>query len=262
MAELKAFLAEKGLLIATHNAGKLKEIQQLLAPLDISCCSAADKQLGEPEENGSTFADNAMIKSVAALKATDMPSMSDDSGLVVPALGGDPGIYSARWAGPNKDFDYAMKSVCIALEAKKQPLDAEAYFVCVFSLALPKHITHPVYGGGKGGALPLAETESANKLASVPPPPNASEHEASRKRGGDYSISHATYEDTTCINIEGRVHGRLTFPPRGGQGFGYDPIFVANGMAPLTFAEIDPAEKQQISHRANAFKGFLEVLNS
>ena len=270
MASLTNTLANTGLLIATHNQGKLREIQQLLTPFAIDCLSAADKQLPEPVEDGQTFAENAMIKSVAAVKEAGMPTLADDSGLVVPALGGDPGIYSARWAGPRKDFNYAMKSVRIALEAKRQPLDSEAYFVCVLSLALPSQISCPTsdipkipppacggvreQGSRTGGALPRAGSIDGSSRVAVPPltsPPQAG--------GIEYEVSTTESDGIQCINIEGRVYGSLTFPPRGDGGFGYDPIFVAKGME-QTFGEISSDKKQAISHRANAFRGLMEVI--
>ena len=248
MTSIASILAEHGLLIATHNEGKLREIQALLAPHRIECCSASDKDLDEPEEDGETFIENAMIKSLAAAQITNMPCLADDSGLVVPALGGDPGIYSARWAGPDKNFDYAMKSVRIALEAKKQPLDSEAYFVCVLSLALPEALLN-----GTG-------SESAGESAlSVLSTASCKGQEAFTEAKQRFSITTTKLDGVQCINVEGRVYGKLTFPPRGQMGFGYDPIFIPGGME-QTFAEIDSDMKQSISHRANAFKGLIEVI--
>ena len=99
------------LVIATHNPGKLAEMRELLAPHGVEAVSAGDLDLGEPEETGGTFHANARIKAVAAAKAAQLPAFADDSGIVVDALGGAPGIYSARWAGPNKDFGAAMAQI-------------------------------------------------------------------------------------------------------------------------------------------------------
>jgi XTP/dITP diphosphohydrolase len=99
------------LVIATHNAGKLAEMRELLSPYGIEAVSAGELGLGEPDETATTFRDNARIKAIAAAKASGLPSFSDDSGVVVEALGGEPGIYSARWAGPDKDFRAAMQLI-------------------------------------------------------------------------------------------------------------------------------------------------------
>lgn len=188
---------EGPLVIASHNAGKVREISELLHPLGFSVLSASEAGVDEPEETGLTFADNAILKSENALRLSGKASLSDDSGLVVPAIGGAPGIYSARWA-VNKDFVPAFERIRTELGSKP----ADAYFVCVLALSVP----------GK----------------------------------------------TTQV-FEGRIHGRLTFPPRGSLGFGYDPIFIPEGYE-QTFGEIDPAHKNGISHRSKAFALFLNYL--
>lgn len=190
------------LVIATHNAGKLKEIQALLAPYGIECLSAGALGLPEPAETGTTFIENALIKAQAAAAASQIPSLADDSGLCVDALGGAPGVYTADWAeadvfegGPGRDWYMAMGKV----EGKLAQLGPDAprtcHFACVLAIAWPDG-THAVY--------------------------------------------------------EGRAPGSLTWPPRGTLGFGYDPVFVPVGDS-RTFAELDPAEKHAISHRADAF---------
>lgn len=194
----------KKLVIASHNAGKVREIGELLARLAIEVVSAAELDLPEPEETGETFHANAALKSLVAAKASGLPALADDSGLVVPALGGDPGIYSARWAGPDKDFTMAMKRIeSELLEAEGRAQGAVAHFICVLSLAYP---------------------------------------------------------DGTEHSFEGRIDGYLTFPPRGGLGFGYDPIFIPRGYD-ITFAEMAAHKKHEMSHRADAFRklvGWLE----
>lgn len=180
------------LVIASHNAGKVREIADLLDGRAISVVSAADLALPEPDETGETFTDNAKLKAQAAAEASGLPALADNSGLCVVALDGAPGIYSARWAGPTRDFGHAMERIKVALDDNP---DREAYFVCVLALAWP---------------------------------------------------------DGHCETFEGRVYGALTFPPRGDKGFGYDPIFEPVGEA-RTFAEMDPVEKHQMSHRAQAF---------
>jgi XTP/dITP diphosphohydrolase len=184
--------------IASHNEGKVKEIAELIAPLGIRAISATEANIIEPEETGATFAENAALKAEHASTAKGMPALADDSGLVVPAIGGAPGIYSARWAGPNKDFSVAFARIQKELGDKT----TDAHFICVLALSIP----------GTGTEL-----------------------------------------------FEGRIDGKLTFPPRGEKGFGYDPIFIPDGYD-ITFAEINPAEKNRISHRARAFQKFLVFL--
>lgn len=185
------------LVIATHNAGKAREISALLEPYVAQFHTAGELGLPEPEETGATFIANAELKALAAAKGSGRVSLADDSGLAVTALGGDPGIYSARWAGPEKDFDLAMRKVEEALAAHE---DRSAAFICVLSLAWP---------------------------------------------------------DGHVESFEGRIDGGLVFPPRGTLGFGYDPIFVPNGYD-VTFAEMPPNKKHDISHRADAFAKLVQ----
>jgi len=180
------------LVIASHNAGKVREIGALLEPFSVDVVSADALGLDEPEETGETFIDNALLKAHAAAKASGLPALADDSGLSVWALSGAPGIYSARWAGPNKDFNVAMNKV---EELMRGVEDRTAAFICALALAWP---------------------------------------------------------DGHADVFEGSVSGEITWPPRGDKGFGYDPIFVAEGET-QTFAEIAPARKHAMSHRADAF---------
>ncbi len=129
----RRFLGDR-LVIATHNPGKLREIADLLAPFGIAVLSAGDLGLPEPEETETSFLGNARLKALAAAQASGFPALADDSGLVVPALGGDPGIYSARWAGPNKDFGTAMARVLDGLAAQR---DRRGSFVCALALGYP-----------------------------------------------------------------------------------------------------------------------------
>lgn len=185
----------KQIVLATHNPGKVVEIAELVEPLGISVRSAGELGLAEPEETGETFAENAAFKARAAAVGAGLPALADDSGLCVDALGGDPGIYSARWAGPDKDFRIAMERVHDALAGKA----SAAHFACALALAWP---------------------------------------------------------DGHVEAVEGRVDGRLTWPPRGEKGFGYDPVFVAEGYD-ITFGEMEPERKHAISHRADAFRKLL-----
>ncbi len=190
------------LVIASHNAGKVREIRALLEPYGIEPVSAGELGLPEPEETGTTFAENARLKAHAAAQGSGLPALADDSGLCVAALGGRPGVYTADWAErqafegePGRDWYLAMGKVEGLLAEKGPDVDRSAYFVCTLALAWP---------------------------------------------------------DGHDEVFEGRVHGSLTWPPRGTMGFGYDPVFVLTGNA-MTFAEIDPTEKHAISHRADAF---------
>ncbi len=189
------------LVIASHNPGKVREIDELLRPCGVNVLSAAGLGLAEPVEDGDTFEANALIKARAVASESGRPALADDSGLVVAALDGAPGIYSARWAGPEKDFAAAMQKIEDALGQKGVGVDdldtRRAYFVCVMALAWPG--------------------------------------EASRS-----------------VTFEGRVHGHIAWPPRGDNGFGYDPIFIPEGRK-ITFGEMEAAEKHKISHRTNAF---------
>ncbi|MDR3508945.1 MAG: RdgB/HAM1 family non-canonical purine NTP pyrophosphatase [Caulobacteraceae bacterium] len=182
------------LVAATHNPGKARELAALLEGR-FEVVTAGALGLGEPEETESTFVGNALLKARAAAEASGLIALADDSGLSVRALGGAPGIYSARWAGPDKDFALAMSKVEKRLEEVEED-DRHAWFTCALAVAWP---------------------------------------------GGP------------AVVVEGIVKGELTFPPRGGLGFGYDPIFIPEGHE-ITFGEMDPAAKDAISHRARAFE--------
>src|SRR4051812_31916540 len=127
------------LVIATHNPGKLAEMRELLAPHGVEAVSAGELNLGEPEETGQTFRANAAIKAIEAAKAAQLPAFADDSGLVVDALDGAPGIYSARWAGEGKDFRHAMEKVEAGLRERDAftPEQRKAHFVSVLAVAWP-----------------------------------------------------------------------------------------------------------------------------
>ena len=142
------------LLVASHNGGKIAEFRELLAPLGFTVVSAADKDLPEPEETGTTFEENAALKALAAARATGLVALSDDSGLVVDALGGDPGIYSARWAGPAKDFTMAMRNIEEKLQGAgaREPAERTARFVAVLCLATPDGQTR-LYRGEVEGTI-------------------------------------------------------------------------------------------------------------
>ena len=188
----------KEIVIASHNDGKVEEIRGLLKKYKFKIFSLKKFSHIEPKENGKTFIENSVIKAVSALKITGLPSISDDSGLCIPALNNDPGIYSARWAGKGKNFDLAAKKIEKKLFEKygnKQKL-FKAFFCCALTIALP---------------------------------------------------------DGTIKSFEGKVFGTLQFPPKGENGFGYDPIFIPKGYK-KTFGEMKYSFKERISHRQKAFK--------
>lgn len=198
------------LVIATHNPGKLREMRDLLSPYGIDAVSAGELNLPEPEETGKTFAANARIKAQAAAQTSGLTSFADDSGLAVDALNGEPGIHSARWAGPDKDFAGAMAQIEKLLQQRgaATPPQRRAHFVSALCVAWP---------------------------------------------------------DGHLEEFEARVDGTLVWPPRGTQGFGYDPMFLPDGHT-RTFGEMPAEEKhglpplgKGLSHRARAFVKLSEA---
>jgi len=145
-------LAGTLLVLASHNPGKVREIQELLDRFGLEVVSAGTLGLPEPEETGDSFAANAELKALAAARAAGKPALADDSGFCVAALGGDPGIYSARWAGPAKDFGVAMQKVQAAMAASGSP-DRRAWFTCALSLAWPDGHVETVEGQVHGTAV-------------------------------------------------------------------------------------------------------------
>ena len=186
------------LVIASHNKGKLREIEALLHPFGIEVSSAADHGLVEPEETEDSFVGNARIKAHFAAKSTGLPALSDDSGITVDALDGAPGVYTADWAETpqGRDFPMAMTKVWTLLEEKRAPYPRTAAFNCTLVLAWP---------------------------------------------------------DGQDEVFEGRVTGQVVWPMRGDNGFGFDPMFLPDGETE-TFGEMDPARKDDMSHRAEAFR--------
>lgn len=190
-----ALKLERGttIIAATHNPGKARELAALLEGR-FEVVAAGDLGLPEPDETESTFTGNALLKARAAADRGGKIALADDSGLSVAALDGAPGIHSARWAGPTKNFTDAMAKVEERLEETGNR-DLAAWFTCALAVAWP---------------------------------------------------------DGPAVVVEGRIDGVLTFPARGAKGFGYDPIFIPEGGA-LTFGQMEPADKDAISHRARAF---------
>ncbi len=195
--------------LATHNAGKLKEMRELLEPYGIDLVSAGELGLPEPREDGTMYAENAAIKARAAAQATGLPALSDDSGLSVDLIDGAPGLFTADWAGQPRSWERAMQRLHDELSRRGHVVEgAAARFV---------------------SALVIAWPDGHEEL------------------------------------FEGRCFGKLTWPPRGKAGFGYDPMFVPEGHV-RSFAELTPEEKHGLppigtglSHRARAFMALAEA---
>ena len=179
------------LVIASHNQGKVREILEMLAPYGIEPVSAADLDLPEPEETGTTFLANAELKALQAADLTGLPALADDSGLCVDALNGDPGIFSARWAGETKDFKVAMQRVNDAIDATGPDASRNAHFVCVLALAWPDgHVewfegrvdgtlVWPPRGTGGFGYNPIFVPEGSDQtFAEMPDAKKAISHRA------------------------------------------------------------------------------------
>ncbi len=183
--------------------GKLEEIVDLLQPYGVSVVSAGELGLPVPDETEETFVGNARIKALAGVGATGLPTLADDSGLTVDALGGAPGVRTADWAETpqGRDFDLAMGRLWNALEAAVAPEPRRAQF---------------------RSTLVLASPDGSDRV------------------------------------FEGVVAGQIVWPKRGSQGHGYDPIFLPDGYT-QTFGEMDRWEKNRISHRAEAFRKFVEA---
>lgn len=180
------------LVLASHNAGKLAEIAALVQPFGIAVVAADTLGIKEPAEDAPDFRGNAQIKALTAALAAKLPALADNSGFCVAALNGAPGIYSARWAGPERDFSRAMAEVAKAIGSNP---DRRAWFICALALAWP---------------------------------------------------------DRHLETFTGRVDGTAVCPPRGGNGFGYDPMFQPLGCT-LTFGEMTAEQKRPRTHRAQAF---------
>ncbi|WP_026876440.1 RdgB/HAM1 family non-canonical purine NTP pyrophosphatase [Jiangella gansuensis] len=190
--------------LATRNAHKVPEIRRILESAGAAVDLVAVSEFPEVQdvaETGLTFAENALLKARSVAEATGLPALADDSGLAVEALGGMPGVFSARWAGRHGDDGANLRLVLAQLESVPDA-HRQAAFICVAALALP---------------------------------------------------------DGTSATEEGRVDGAVIRAPRGENGFGYDPIFVADGSTRTT-AELAPAEKDAISHRGRAFRAIAHHL--
>jgi len=193
--------------VATHNPGKLRELEAILAP-ELELVSQAALGIAEAEEPHATFVENALAKARHASRAARLPALADDSGLCVPALGGEPGVHSAYYAGPEGDRDArdARNNRKLLAELRAHlPENRAAYYCCLMVL-----VRRP--------------------------------------------------DDPRPLIAEGLWHGEIARAPRGATGFGYDPLFVVAGTD-RTAAELAPADKNRISHRALAARRLLEMLH-
>jgi len=207
-------LETRTIVVASHNAGKIAEIADLIGPFGFSAKSAAELKFEEPDATGTTFEEHAAIKALASARGSGLPALYDDSGLVVDALDGAPGVYTANWAeleDGSRDFVMAMEKVekALADRGATTPEQRSGRFVSVLCLAWP---------------------------------------------------------DGHTEMFRGEVEGTIVWPPRGTKGFGYDPVFQPEGYE-TTFGEMTAEEKhgwkpgdpQALSHRARAFKLFVET---
>ena len=196
---------ENKLIVATHNSGKLLEIKNLLQDVDVDIYSSIEMGLPVPKEIGSSFEENAYIKSSETTLISGFASLSDDSGLIINALDGSPGIYSADWSGKNRNFSNAIRKIEYLMKNKT---DYSASMICVLCLSWN------------------------NKNFEV---------------------------------FRGEMPGKIKFPPKGNNGFGYDPIFIPDTQPfinqSLTYGEIDPSFKNNNSHRNVAFNKFLKSIS-
>ena len=191
------------LVLASNNAGKLREFAQLLATVDFEVVAQATLGVPEAEEPHFTFVENALAKARHAARLTGLPALADDSGLCVHALGGEPGVHSARYAGEPKSDDRNNAKLAADLAGKA---DRRAHYVCVLVF-----------------------------------------------------VRHA--DDPQPIVVEGEWHGEILAAPRGGNGFGYDPLFLVPELG-CSSAELDPAEKNIRSHRGIAVRRLIERLRA
>jgi len=196
-------IKENRIVLASHNKGKLKEIYELFDPFKIQTLPISHFSDNEPKETEDTFIGNARIKAHYAAQHSNLLSLSDDSGIMIDALNGAPGVYTADWAETEsgRDFNRAMTKVWKLLDSIKAPKPIKAKFICVLCLAWP---------------------------------------------------------DGHDETFEGTISGQISWPMRGKNGFGFDPIFIPDGYE-ITFAEMEPEKKHKINHRHNAFRKLIDA---
>ena len=235
------------LIFATGNAGKLREAREILGPHGIEVVSPFDIGLTpeqvEVEETGSTFAENAELKVRHLFELTGQPCFADDSGLEVDALGGAPGIYTARYAamdGSGADHNFPS-NIAKLLHNLQGVTDRSARFVCAVSLALPAGSQPKDLSAG----MPLAEHFPVQGC------------EATRSKGPFPA------GNVSGIQLfKGTCEGRIALEPAGCGGFGYDPVFIADAFPDRTLAEVEEGAKNAISHRGHALAGMLDYLKA
>jgi XTP/dITP diphosphohydrolase len=210
------------LIVSTRNAGKIKELRRLLEPLGFALSTAASQHVPEVDETGDTLAANALLKAAAAFRTTGCCALADDTGLIVDALGGAPGIHAARFAGPDATYDDNNRLLLERLEGV--PAERRtASFVCSLALLVPD--------------------ELAQRL------------DADVCLGGRDVV-----EGACLVSVEGRVDGVILSAPQGQGGFGYDPVFYCPELG-KSFAEMNLVEKNTVSHRSRALKALTQVLS-
>jgi XTP/dITP diphosphohydrolase len=214
------------LIVSSRNPDKLRELRALLAPLDIELRSAAEAGVPDVEETGTTFLDNALLKAAAAWGATGAPSLADDSGLAVEALGGAPGVRSARFAGERADYADNNRHLLERLAGVPDTRRGAA-FVCTLALLLPAESAPPATAGAAWRTIERDDVPAG----------------------------------TVLVAIEGRVEGRILHAARGEGGFGYDPLFLHEPSG-QTFSELSAEAKHAISHRGRAFAGLRACLEA
>ena len=258
------------LIFATGNAGKLREAREILGPHGIEVVSPFDIGLTpeqvEVEETGSTFAENAELKVRHLFELTGQPCFADDSGLEVDALGGAPGIYTARYAamdGSGADHNFPS-NIAKLLHNLQGVTDRSARFVCAVSLALPADCQNtlrsisPERGVYHSGAV-YSGSQPKDLSAGMP----LAEHfpvqgcEATRSKGPFPA------GNVSGIQLfKGTCEGRIALEPAGCGGFGYDPVFIADAFPDRTLAEVEEGAKNAISHRGHALAGMLDYLKA
>ena len=233
------------LIFATGNAGKLREAREILGPHGIEVVSPYDlgltKEQVDVDETGSSFEENAVIKVQNLWRLTGLPCFADDSGLEVDALGGAPGIYSARYAsldGSDEDHNFTS-NIAKLLHNLQGVSDRRARFVCAVALALPSG--------------PASDGQSSAE-------PGAAHCGAFPPTGVFISAEQGAGQAPQVRVFEGRCEGRIAYEEAGCGGFGYDPVFVLDAYPDRTLAEVDEAAKNAISHRGNALAAMLAAL--
>lgn len=225
------------LVLASHNAHKVTELLSALAAQHLSSVSVITRpDVPDIDETGTTFAENALLKARAFAQITQLPALSDDSGLCVDALGGAPGVYSARFSGVHGPGAVAANNALLLQKlAGLPPEQRRAHFHCTLAFALP-----------------LPSPEAAHQLlSSLPSLPREVAH--------GVTVLQEIQDATLCVLFEGTSHGTILEAPLGAGGFGYDPLFFSDDLN-TTFAQASQADKNSVSHRGRAMHLFAQWL--